>query len=104
MEKREGKGSQGEREKQTHHWNEMWDQERLYFHSLHVGEAGACANAEGRPQERRRTLEGRMESKPMKWGRQGTESSSEDSLRVATPLHLSRGRQMRLGWSLGVGG
>ena len=25
---------------------------------------------------------GRMESKPVKWGRQGTESSSEDSLRV----------------------
>lgn len=56
--KREKGKEAKEKEKQTHHWNEMWDQERLYFHSLQVGEAGACANAEGRPQERRRTLEG----------------------------------------------
>ena len=57
MEKREEKGSQGEREKQPHHWNEMWGQERLYFHCLQMGETGACANTKGRPQERR-TLEG----------------------------------------------
>ena len=47
---------------------------------------------------------GRMESKSMKSGRQGTESSSEDSLGLVTPLPFSRGRQMRLGWSSGVGG
>lgn len=47
---------------------------------------------------------GRVESKPVKWGRQGTDSSSEDLLGVATPPHFSTGRQMRLGWSLGVGG
>lgn len=47
---------------------------------------------------------GRMESMSMKLGRQGTESSSEDSLGAVTPLPFSRERQMRLGWSSGVGG
>lgn len=47
---------------------------------------------------------GRMKSTSMKWGRQGTESSLEDSLGVVTPLPFSRGRQMWLGWSSGVGG
>ena len=45
-----------------------------------------------------------MKSTSMKWGRQGTESSSEDSFGVVTPLPFSRGRQMWLGWSSGVGG